>query len=95
MTRDRIECLNGIHSLVNQWMNSSLIHDSICKFIHKVCHPKKTTIVALKTICTLSIIFSVLGSLFPRQDEWPCSWMRMFLSQDWVMVIGPVGMIGL
>ena len=23
-----------------QWMNSSIIHDSICKFIYKRCHPK-------------------------------------------------------
>ena len=22
------------------WMNSSIIHDSICKLIHKKCHPK-------------------------------------------------------
>ena len=36
-----------------KWMNLSIIHDNICKLIHKKCHPKVT-------IVTLNIIFSVV-----------------------------------
>ena len=39
-----------------QWMNSSIIHDSICKLIHKKCHVKSHHMI-------LNIIFSVVISM--------------------------------
>ena len=42
-----------------QWMNSSVIHDSICSLIHKKCQPKRYHS-DIKYHLTRNIIFSVV-----------------------------------
>ena len=42
-----------------QWMNSSIVHDIICKFIHKKCHLKSYHS-DIKYHMTLNIKFSVV-----------------------------------
>ena len=43
----------------DQWMNSSIIHDSICSLIYKKCHPKSDH-GDIQYRMTLNIIFSVV-----------------------------------
>jgi hypothetical protein len=42
------------------WMNSSIVHDSICKLIHKTCHLRSYH-GDINYHVTLDIIFSVVG----------------------------------
>ena len=48
-----------------QWMHSSTIHDNICKFIHKKCHPKSYHS-DIKYHMTLNMIFSVATFIFSK-----------------------------
>jgi hypothetical protein len=49
-----------------QWMNSSIIHDSVCSHIHKKCHPKSYHN-HIEYHMTFNIRFSV-----PSYSEFPC-----------------------
>jgi hypothetical protein len=50
----------------NQWMKSSVIHDTICSLIHKKCHPKSYHS-DTKYHMTQNIIFSVVWPV----PSWP------------------------
>ena len=47
------------------WMNSSIIHDNICKLIHKKCHLKSYHS-DIKYLVTLNTIFSVVPPYIQR-----------------------------
>ena len=57
--------------MVDQWMNSSIIHDSICLLSHK-CHPKSYHS-DIKHHMTLNIIFTVAPAQPHNRPHVVCS----------------------
>ena len=54
----------NVSILHTQWMNSSIIHDNVCKLIHKKCHPKSYHSDIIYHMI-LNIIFGVLHMQIP------------------------------